>query len=140
MRFLRVGPAGFERPTALGAEGAAYGLTPLTADVDGALPAGHGTDRLRTALAEDTVLVPRTSRTIDHEIALSVVISRTARSLGSPDAAAGVIAGCAVADVVSERSFQHERAGRGPRTRLWGGGVEVAIDRLGRQRHVLGHA
>ncbi|MDX2818328.1 hypothetical protein ABZ312_26540 [Streptomyces sp. NPDC006207] len=98
MRFLRVGPAGFERPTALGAEGAAYG----------------------------------------HEMELSVVISRTARCLGSPDAAAGVIAGRAIADVVSESSFRHERAGRGPRMRLWGGGVEVTIDRLGRQRHVLG--
>ncbi|WP_431946903.1 fumarylacetoacetate hydrolase family protein [Actinacidiphila sp. bgisy167] len=61
---------------------------------------------------DDTVLVPRTSTATDYEIELAAVIGRTARYLESPDAAAEVIAGYAIADDVSERSFQHERGGQ----------------------------
>ncbi|XVV07552.1 fumarylacetoacetate hydrolase family protein [Actinosynnema sp. CA-248983] len=51
MRLLRVGPAGHERPTVLYPDGAAYDLTPLTADIDGAFLAAGGVDRVRAALA-----------------------------------------------------------------------------------------
>jgi 2-keto-4-pentenoate hydratase/2-oxohepta-3-ene-1,7-dioic acid hydratase in catechol pathway len=171
MRFLRVGPAGSERPAVLDTEGVAYDLTPLTADIDGAFLAGDGVERTGAALAEgalprtdltgqrvgapvarpgkvvcvglnyvdhaeetatpppaepvvfmkaantvvgpdDTVLIPRTSIKTDYEIELAVIIGRTARYLDSPDAAVEVIAGYAIADDVSERSFQHERGGQ----------------------------
>ncbi len=61
---------------------------------------------------DDTVLIPRTSIKTDYEIELAVIIGRTARYLDSPDAADEVIAGYAIADDVSERSFQHERGGQ----------------------------
>lgn len=171
MRFLRVGPAGSERPAVLDTDGIAYDLTPLSADIDGAFLAGDGVERARAALAEgalprtdltgqrtgaplarpgkvvcvglnyvdhaeetaapppaepvvfmkaantvvgpdDTVLIPRTSIKTDYEIELAVIIGRTARYLDSPDAAVEVIAGYAIADDVSERSFQHERGGQ----------------------------
>jgi 2-keto-4-pentenoate hydratase/2-oxohepta-3-ene-1,7-dioic acid hydratase in catechol pathway len=60
----------------------------------------------------DTVLVPRLSRKTDYEVELAVVIGRTARYLDDPADAAGVIAGYAVADDVSEREFQIERGGQ----------------------------
>ncbi|KUJ42251.1 2-hydroxyhepta-2,4-diene-1,7-dioate isomerase [Streptomyces sp. NRRL F-5122] len=171
MRFLRVGPAGSERPAVLDTHGVAYDLTPLSADIDGTFLAGGGVERARAALAEgalprtdltgqrtgaplarpgkvvcvglnyvdhaeetattppaepvvfmkaantvvgpdDTVLIPRTSIKTDYEIELAVIIGRTARYLDSPDAADEVIAGYAIADDVSERSFQHERGGQ----------------------------
>ncbi|MDH6221038.1 fumarylacetoacetate hydrolase family protein [Streptomyces pseudovenezuelae] len=171
MRFLRVGPAGSERPVVLDADSVAHDLTPLTADIDGAFLAGGGVERARAALAEgalphtdpagqrigaplarpgkvvcvglnyvdhaeetatpapiepvvfmkaantavgpdDTVLIPRTSTKTDYEIELAVIIGRTARYLDSPDAAAEVIAGYAISNDVSERSFQHERGGQ----------------------------
>jgi 2-keto-4-pentenoate hydratase/2-oxohepta-3-ene-1,7-dioic acid hydratase in catechol pathway len=40
-----------------------------------------------------------------------VVVGRTARYLDSSSAAAGVIAGYAVSNDVTERAFQHERGG-----------------------------
>ncbi|MER5264083.1 fumarylacetoacetate hydrolase family protein [Actinosynnema sp. NPDC002837] len=55
MKFLRVGPAGHERPVVLDARGAAYDLTGLTADIDGAFLAGGGVDRVRAALADGAV-------------------------------------------------------------------------------------
>ncbi|MBW8705725.1 Ureidoglycolate lyase [Streptomyces sp. MBT84] len=171
MRFLRVGPAGSERPAVLDTDGVAYDLTPLSADIDGTFLAGGGVERARAALAEgalprtdltgqrtgaplarpgkvvcvglnyvdhaeetattppvepvvfmkaantvvgpdDTVLIPRTSIKTDYEIELAVIIGRTARYLDSPDAADEVIAGYAIADDVSERTFQHERGGQ----------------------------
>ncbi|MFC9079896.1 fumarylacetoacetate hydrolase family protein [Streptomyces sp. NPDC057062] len=171
MRFLRVGPAGSERPAVLDTDGVAYDLTPLSADIDGTFLAGGGVERSRAALAEgalprtdltgqrtgaplarpgkvvcvglnyvdhaeetattppvepvvfmkaantvvgpdDTVLIPRTSIKTDYEIELAVIIGRTARYLDSPDAADEVIAGYAIADDVSERTFQHERGGQ----------------------------
>jgi len=51
MRFLRVGPAGSERPAVLDTDGLAYDLTSLTADIDGAFLAGDGVERAREALA-----------------------------------------------------------------------------------------
>ncbi|CAM5277754.1 MULTISPECIES: fumarylacetoacetate hydrolase family protein [Streptomyces] len=55
MRFLRVGPAGSERPAVLDTDGLAYDLTPLTADIDGAFLSGAGVERARTALAGGTL-------------------------------------------------------------------------------------
>ncbi|MGY0234357.1 fumarylacetoacetate hydrolase family protein [Longispora urticae] len=59
---------------------------------------------------DDEVLVPRRSRRTDYEVELAVVIGATARYL-EPGAAAGVIAGYAVSNDVSEREFQLERGG-----------------------------
>jgi 2-keto-4-pentenoate hydratase/2-oxohepta-3-ene-1,7-dioic acid hydratase in catechol pathway len=50
MKFMRVGPAGAERPVLAGADGRHYDLSAVTADIDGAfLPGGAG--RVRAALA-----------------------------------------------------------------------------------------
>lgn len=59
---------------------------------------------------DDEVLVPRRSRKTDYEVELAVVIGATARYL-EPDQAAGVIAGYAISNDVSEREFQLERGG-----------------------------
>ncbi|MEV6107900.1 fumarylacetoacetate hydrolase family protein [Streptomyces sp. NPDC051940] len=56
----------------------------------------------------DTVLVPRGSDKTDWEVELAVVIGSRARYLETPDDAAGVIAGYAVSNDVSEREFQLE--------------------------------
>lgn len=58
MRFLRVGPAGSERPVVLDSDGTARDLSPLTADIDGAFLAEGGVERVRAALAES--VLPRT--------------------------------------------------------------------------------
>ncbi|WP_262057511.1 fumarylacetoacetate hydrolase family protein [Streptomyces sp. STR69] len=58
MRFLRVGPAGFERPVVLDSDGTARDLSPLTADIDGAFLAEGGVERVRAALADNAL--PRT--------------------------------------------------------------------------------
>lgn len=60
---------------------------------------------------DDEVLIPRNSAKTDYEVELAVVIGRTARYLESPEAAAGVIAGYALSNDVSEREFQLERGG-----------------------------
>jgi 2-keto-4-pentenoate hydratase/2-oxohepta-3-ene-1,7-dioic acid hydratase in catechol pathway len=61
---------------------------------------------------DDDVLVPRGSVKTDYEVELGVVLGRRARYLDSPAEAAGVIAGYAVSNDVSERAFQHERGGQ----------------------------
>ncbi len=61
---------------------------------------------------DDEVLVPRGSVKTDYEVELAVVLGGTARYLASPDDAAGLIAGYAVANDVSEREFQSERGGQ----------------------------
>ena len=61
---------------------------------------------------DDEVLVPRRSQKTDYEVELAVVIGRTARYLDSPEEAADVIAGYAIANDVSEREFQNERGGQ----------------------------
>jgi 2-keto-4-pentenoate hydratase/2-oxohepta-3-ene-1,7-dioic acid hydratase in catechol pathway len=55
MRFMRVGQAGAERPVLLDAAGAAWDLTPLTADIDGAFLAAGGTASAAAALAAGTL-------------------------------------------------------------------------------------
>jgi 2-keto-4-pentenoate hydratase/2-oxohepta-3-ene-1,7-dioic acid hydratase in catechol pathway len=60
----------------------------------------------------DEVLIPRGSTKTDWEIELGVVIASTARYLGSPSAAADVIAGFVISHDVSEREFQLERGGQ----------------------------
>ena len=60
---------------------------------------------------DDDVLVPRGSAMTDYEVELGVVVGRTARYLDSSSAVAGVIAGYAVSNDVTERAFQHERGG-----------------------------
>ncbi|WP_405951847.1 fumarylacetoacetate hydrolase family protein [Streptomyces prunicolor] len=58
MRFLRVGPAGSERPVVLDSDGTARDLSPLTVDIDGVFLAEGGVERVRAALAEN--VLPRT--------------------------------------------------------------------------------
>jgi 2-keto-4-pentenoate hydratase/2-oxohepta-3-ene-1,7-dioic acid hydratase in catechol pathway len=60
----------------------------------------------------DDVLVPRRSVKTDWEVELAVVVGSTARYLGSPEDAPGVIAGYALSHDVSEREFQLERGGQ----------------------------
>lgn len=60
----------------------------------------------------DTVLVPRGSVKTDWEVELAVVIGRTARYLSSDEEALAAVAGYAVSNDVSERSFQLERGGQ----------------------------
>ncbi|GIH18569.1 fumarylacetoacetate hydrolase family protein [Rugosimonospora africana] len=60
----------------------------------------------------DTVLIPRRSVKTDYEVELGIVIGKPARYLDSPADAAGVIAGYALANDVSEREFQTERGGQ----------------------------
>lgn len=50
MKFMRVGPAGAERPILAGADGRYYDLSGLTADIDGRF-LSSGVDRVRAALA-----------------------------------------------------------------------------------------
>ena len=170
MRFLRVGPAGGERPVVLTADDTAYDLRPLTADVDGAFLGADGVERTRRALAagelpattidgervgaplanpgavlcigmnyaahaaesgaappehpplffktpntvvgpDDDVLLPPGAEKVDWEVELAVVIGRRARYLDSPADAAGVIAGYAMANDVSERAWQLDISG-----------------------------
>jgi 2-keto-4-pentenoate hydratase/2-oxohepta-3-ene-1,7-dioic acid hydratase in catechol pathway len=60
----------------------------------------------------DEVLIPRNSVKTDWEVELAVVIGARARYLGDPADAAGVIAGYAVSNDVSEREFQLEFSGQ----------------------------
>jgi 2-keto-4-pentenoate hydratase/2-oxohepta-3-ene-1,7-dioic acid hydratase in catechol pathway len=61
---------------------------------------------------DDDVLIPRQSAKTDYEVELAVVIGTTARYLGSPGEARACVAGFAISNDVSEREFQHERAGQ----------------------------
>ncbi|MDQ1733543.1 MAG: hypothetical protein QOK10_3702 [Pseudonocardiales bacterium] len=61
---------------------------------------------------DDEVLVPRKSVKTDWEVELAVVIGHQARYLDAPADAAGVIAGYAISNDVSEREFQLERGGQ----------------------------
>jgi 2-keto-4-pentenoate hydratase/2-oxohepta-3-ene-1,7-dioic acid hydratase in catechol pathway len=61
---------------------------------------------------DDQVLVPRTSQKTDYEVELAIVLGGQARYLDSPADAAGVIAGYAISNDVSERAFQFERGGQ----------------------------
>jgi 2-keto-4-pentenoate hydratase/2-oxohepta-3-ene-1,7-dioic acid hydratase in catechol pathway len=165
MKFLRVGPAGAERPVVFSG-GRHLDLTPLTSDVDGAFLARVTADGLDlTGLPEvditgqrvgspiarpgaivciglnyaahaaesgvdtpknpvvfykapntmvgpnDDIRIPRGSVKADWEVELAVVIGRRARYLASTDEALNCIAGYAVANDVSERTFQIEISG-----------------------------
>lgn len=59
----------------------------------------------------DDVLIPRGSNKTDWEVELAVVIGRTARYLSSPAEALGCVAGYAISNDVSERTFQLEVSG-----------------------------
>jgi 2-keto-4-pentenoate hydratase/2-oxohepta-3-ene-1,7-dioic acid hydratase in catechol pathway len=61
---------------------------------------------------DDQVLIPRASVKTDWEVELAVVIGAQARYLDAPEDSAGVIAGFAISDDVSEREFQLERSGQ----------------------------
>lgn len=61
---------------------------------------------------DDEVLIPRGSVKTDYEVELAVVIGREAAYLDGPEQAAGVIAGYAISNDVSERTFQIERGGQ----------------------------
>jgi 2,4-didehydro-3-deoxy-L-rhamnonate hydrolase len=60
---------------------------------------------------DDDVRIPRGSTKTDWEVELAVVIGAQASYLDSPDDAAGVIAGYAISNDVSERAFQLETPG-----------------------------
>ncbi|MFG1925984.1 fumarylacetoacetate hydrolase family protein [Cryptosporangium sp. NPDC048952] len=60
----------------------------------------------------DDVLIPRTSVKTDYEVELAIVLGSTARYLASPDEALAHVAGYAVSNDVSERTFQIERGGQ----------------------------
>ena len=62
--------------------------------------------------ATDDVLIPRTSVKTDYEVELAIVIGTTARYLASPDDALAAVAGYAISNDVSERTFQIERGGQ----------------------------
>lgn len=59
----------------------------------------------------DDVLIPRTSTKTDWEVELAVIIGRRAHYLSSTDDALQHVAGYAISNDVSERSFQLERGG-----------------------------
>lgn len=61
---------------------------------------------------DDDVLIPRGSTKTDWEVELAVVMGAHARYLESADSAAGLIAGYAISNDVSEREFQLERGGQ----------------------------
>lgn len=61
---------------------------------------------------DDDVLMPRGGDRTDYEVELAVVIGATARYLATPEAALDVVAGYAVSNDVSERTFQLERGGQ----------------------------
>ncbi len=165
MKFLRVGPAGAERPVLLD-DGRYYDLVSMTADIDGeflARVAAEGLDtrglpevditghRVGAPIArpgaivciglnyaahaaesgvdapkypvvfykapntmvgpQDDIAIPRGSQKTDWEVELAVVIGRRARYLDSPAQALACVAGYAVANDVSERTFQLETSG-----------------------------
>jgi 2-keto-4-pentenoate hydratase/2-oxohepta-3-ene-1,7-dioic acid hydratase in catechol pathway len=56
----------------------------------------------------DDVLIPRGSAKTDWEVELGVIIGRRARYLDSPEAALATVAGYAISNDVSERTFQLE--------------------------------
>lgn len=60
----------------------------------------------------DTVLIPRGSEKTDWEVELAVIVGAEARYLESEEAAKACVAGFAIANDVSERSFQLERSGQ----------------------------
>ncbi|MEL6982180.1 MAG: fumarylacetoacetate hydrolase family protein [Actinomycetota bacterium] len=60
----------------------------------------------------DPVVVPRGSTTTDWEIELAVIIGRRTHLLESPAVAGAHIAGYAISNDVSERTFQLERGGQ----------------------------
>jgi 2-keto-4-pentenoate hydratase/2-oxohepta-3-ene-1,7-dioic acid hydratase in catechol pathway len=165
MKFLRVGPAGAERPV-LQSDGRYYDLGSVTPDIDGkflARVAEEGLDtrslpeldisgqRVGPPIArpgaivciglnyaehaaesgvdvpkypvvfykapntmvgpEDDILIPRGSAKTDWEVELAVVLGRRARYLASPEEALACVAGYALANDVSERTFQLEISG-----------------------------
>ena len=59
----------------------------------------------------DPIIVPRTSQKTDWEVELAVVIGTKAKYISEADAM-NYVAGYAVANDVSERAFQFERAGQ----------------------------
>jgi 2,4-didehydro-3-deoxy-L-rhamnonate hydrolase len=60
---------------------------------------------------DDDVLIPRRSVKTDWEVELGVVVGRRARYLSSPDEALSYVAGYAVSNDVSERTFQNAESG-----------------------------
>ncbi|HEY0484929.1 MAG TPA: fumarylacetoacetate hydrolase family protein [Mycobacteriales bacterium] len=60
---------------------------------------------------DDDVLIPPGASTVDWEVELAVVIGQRADQLASPADALGHLAGYAVANDVSERTYQMQRSG-----------------------------
>jgi len=55
MRFMRIGPAGAEIPVVRTSDGGYFDLRPITADIDGAFLGGDAVDRVRSAVAAQTL-------------------------------------------------------------------------------------
>ncbi|MFL6118428.1 fumarylacetoacetate hydrolase family protein [Actinophytocola sp.] len=134
MRFQRRGPEGAERPVVLDEQGRALDLSPVTADIDGAFLAGNGIAAARDALptlseVDTTGLrvgppVTRPGKDVRHVVwYLSQFMVLDLGDVVNTATPAGVAFGA--------NDFPYLRAGDV---------VEVEIDRLGRQRHVVGHA
>ena len=60
----------------------------------------------------DEILIPRQSTKTDWEVELAVVIGRRASYLSSPEESLDHVAGYAISNDVSERTFQLERGGQ----------------------------
>lgn len=60
----------------------------------------------------DPIIIPKNSKQTDWEIEMAVVIKSKCRYLESPSAAVPALAGCCLANDVSERSFQLDRGGQ----------------------------
>lgn len=60
---------------------------------------------------DDDVLIPPGASRVDWEVELAVVIGQRADHLASPEDALGYVAGYAVANDVSERTYQFDRSG-----------------------------
>ncbi len=123
MKLLRYGPAGFEKPGLLDANGAIRDLSGVVAHVT----SEHLSDKALAKLAKvdpkslplvagttcingpnDDIMLPRDSTKTDWEVELGVVIGTTARYVDEARALSHVAGYCVINDV-SERNFQLER-------------------------------
>ncbi len=140
MQLMRIGHTGQERPAVRLSDGESYDLSSLTDDVRVGAPvarpgavicvgqnyAAHAAEmggdppnspiiflkHPNTVVGPyDDVLMPPGASRVDWEVELAVVIGQTARYLDSPDMAAEHIAGYAVANDVSERTYQFDVSG-----------------------------
>jgi 2-keto-4-pentenoate hydratase/2-oxohepta-3-ene-1,7-dioic acid hydratase in catechol pathway len=168
MKLVRFGPAGREKPGILDSQGQIRDLSGVVTDIDGAMLAGGGLDKIRGTDVEslpkaaagerigacignvgnfiaiglnysdhaaeagmqlpkepvifnkapssicgpnDDTITPKDSTKLDYECELGIIIGKRARYLEKSQAM-DAVAGYCVANDVSERVFQIERAGQ----------------------------